>query len=74
MLHEKPSIPNHLLHPEITHDIPPYNVINAFFMGNFPSHVLAHVLNNPIIDVLLEDVGAFTSQCVIAVNKVIDLD
>jgi hypothetical protein len=31
-------------------------------------------LNNPVIDVTLEDVAALTSHCVIAANEVIDLD
>jgi hypothetical protein len=74
MLRDKPSVPNHVIRPEIAHAIPPYRGMDASFMRNFRLRVLAYILKNPVIDVSLEDVASFTSNRVIAANEIINLD
>jgi hypothetical protein len=74
MLREKPSIPNHVLRPEIAHAIPHYRGMDAAFMRNFRSRVLTHCLKHTDVEVTHADVASFTSQQVIAAHEVIDLD
>jgi hypothetical protein len=51
--------------------------MDASFMRNFHLHLLAHILNHPmVIDVLLARgyFATFTSQLAITAHEVIDLD
>ena len=74
MLREKPSIPNHVLRPEIAHAIPHYRGMDAAFMRNFRSRVLTHCLKHTDVEITHADVASFTSKQVIAAHEVIDLD
>jgi hypothetical protein len=74
MLRDKPSMPNHVLRPEIANAIPHYRGMDAAFMRNFRARVLAYTLKNPGIDISLNDVTNFTSKKVIAAHEVINLD
>jgi hypothetical protein len=74
MLHKKPFIPNHVLCSEIAHAIPHYRGMDATFMRKFRARALKFCLKFPGTEVSLADVDSFTSKCVIAAHKVIDLD